>query len=168
MIRRLLARLGDDRGSIMPLVPILLFAFLVLGGLVVDGSNALNARSQAQSYAEEAARAGATAVNLAAPDLELVTDGSADSAQVRVDNFCNALRNANSEIKSCRLADTPFTDVTDTNPGCPTGPQRIVVNTVVTMKAPTVLLGMVGLSEVSATGTARARPYEGTSAATAC
>jgi Flp pilus assembly protein TadG len=165
---RLARVLRDDRGSIMPLVPIVLLAIMLLGALVVDGSNWLNERSEAQSYAEEAARAGATAVDLAAPDLTLVTDGGAKSAQQRVDDYCAALRNVNSTITSCKLASPAFTDATDDKPGCPKTLPGIVVNTVVTMRVSTVLLGMVGLTDMTATGSAQARPFEGTSAATAC
>ena len=60
-----------DDGSITPLVPILVLAFLMLGGLVIDGSRDLNARSDAQAYAEEAARAGAGAVDLTSDVLAL-------------------------------------------------------------------------------------------------
>ena len=38
-------------------MPVVLLALFILGGLVVDGSRDLDARGDAQAYAEEAARA---------------------------------------------------------------------------------------------------------------
>jgi hypothetical protein len=159
---------SGDRGSIAPLVPIVLFAVLLLGGLVVDGSSDLNARSQAQAYAEEAARAGATAVDLSAANLTLVTDGGARSVQRRVDAYCTALRHSDPRVTSCELASPSITDAVDTGPNCPAGPQHIVVNARVRMRISTTLLGIIGIAHMSATGTAQARPYEGTNAADAC
>lgn len=157
-----------DGGSIAPLVPIVLFATLLLGGLVVDGSGDLNARSQAQAYAEEAARAGATAVDLSSANLTLVTGGGDGSVQQRVSAYCSALRRTDARVTSCELATPAITDAVDTGPGCPSGPQPVVVNTRVRMQISTTLLGMIGVAHMSATGTAQARPYEGTSAADAC
>jgi Flp pilus assembly protein TadG len=157
--------MSRDRGSIAPLVPIVLFAILLLGGLVVDGARDLNARSDAQGYAEEAARAGATAVNLSAPELALDEDGGSTSAQQYVANYCAAIKAKDSRVQSCGLAPTPFSDTNDT---CDGTTENIVVNTVVKMKVPTTLLGLIGVTTMSATGDAKARPFEGIDAADAC
>ena len=155
-------RVADDRGSILPLVPVLIIVLLLLGGLVVDANRALNARSQAQSYAEEAARAGATAIDPAAAALTL----EPDLARQRVEAYCRTvLANSRDEVTGC-----DFVGISDTTTHCPGGPQvqRIVVEARVTMRIPTTLLGLVGVQELHATGDAHARPFEGITAADAC
>ncbi len=67
-------RAGRDAGTIAPAVPILVFVLLLLGGLVLDASRQLNARGRAVAYAEEAARAGASAIVLENPQLQLDED----------------------------------------------------------------------------------------------
>jgi hypothetical protein len=152
----------DDRGSILPMVPVLIIVLLLLGGLVVDANRALNARSQAQSYAEEAARAGATAIDPAAADLTL----EPALARQRVEAFCRTvLVNSRDEVTGCT-----YQGISDTTTHCAGGPQvrHIVVEARVTMRIPTTLLGLVGIQELHATGEARARPFEGITAADAC
>jgi hypothetical protein len=154
--------MARDRGSILPLVPVLIIVLMLLGGLVVDAGRQLNARSQAQSYAEEAARAGATAVDPADPDLTVLPD----VARQRVDAYCRTvLASSRDEVTRCR-----FVGITSTTTHCDGGDQvrAIVVEARVEMRVPTTLLGMVGLQELHATGDARARPYEGVTAADAC
>lgn len=152
-------RRGDD-GSILPMVPVVILALLLLGGLVVDGSRDLNARGAAQAYAEEAARAGATAVDPRSTALRLDTDLAAQ----RVRDYCASAvgRNGSVEVVSCRL--TGFSDATT----CGGVTARIVVNTEVVLRIGTTLLGMVGVTRLSATGAAHARPFEGLTAADAC
>ena len=152
----------DDRGSIMPMVPVLIIVLLLLGGLVVDANRQLNARSQAQSYAEEAARAGATAIDPASADLTVLPA----VARQRVQTYCRTvLDSSRDEVTGCA-----FVGITDATTTCGDRPQRraIVVEARVTMRIPATLLGLVGVSELHATGDARARPYEGISAADAC
>ena len=159
--RRSWRRLRDDRGSIIPLVPILVLALLMLGGLIVDGTRDLNARAEAQAFAEEAARAGATAVNFTTGDLTL----DQSLATSRVAAYCARVLDApGSAVSGCRLADQQFTDATN----CEGKTEPIVVNTVVTMRIHTTLLGITGLSALTSTGAAKARPYEGLTAADAC
>src|SRR3954453_21760870 len=89
-----------DRGSILPLVPVLIIVLLLLGGLVVDAGRDLNARSQAQSYAEEAARAGATAVDPNQTDLTLLPA----LAGRRVDAYCATVRaNSRDRVPGCEF-----------------------------------------------------------------
>ena len=159
-------RWPDDRGSILPLVPIVLIAVFLLGGLVVDGSRDLNDHSNAQSYAEEAARAGASAINLSTPTLTL----DQATATARVEGYCADIRaQLGSVYQSCGMDDTKgpggFSDTTAT---CTGQASPIVVNVVVVLKFPTTLLGMVGLQTMTASGHASARPYEGLNAGSAC
>jgi Flp pilus assembly protein TadG len=141
-------RRRDERGSIAPAVPIIAFMLLLLGGLGIDASRQLNARGEALAFAEEAARAGAQAVDVDADDLEL------DEAQAkqRVADYCAALA-AEGRVKSCEWIG--LTAVGDGDN------RRLVVNTRVEMSINATLLGMVGVRHLDASADARARPYEG-------
>jgi Flp pilus assembly protein TadG len=159
-MRRLPNR-DDDRGSITPLVPIVILALFILGGVLVDGSRDLDARGDAQAYAEEAARAGATAVDFTAPTLALDTT----AARQRVADYCDAIeKNQTITVLSCGLAGTPFTDVAT----CDNPDAMIVVNTDVKLQIDTTLLGIVGPSTLTASGHAKARPVEGLDADHTC
>ena len=157
-------RPGDadrEAGSIAPMVPILVLAFLILGGLVIDGGRDLNARAEAQAYAEEAARAGASAVDLTSDTLAL--DDA--EARARVAAYCDAVRSANSAVTRCEIDPAaPFGDAIT----CGGRTSRIVVNTDVELRIGTTLLDIVGLAHLDTAGQGKARPYEGTSPANAC
>ncbi len=56
-------RFADDRGSISIFMAVMAVAFLVVAGLAVDGGNKLGALSEARDIADNAARAGAQAVD---------------------------------------------------------------------------------------------------------
>lgn len=138
----------DDRGSIAPAVPILAMMILLLGGLVLDASRQLNARGRAVAYAEEAARAGASAIDLASNDLTLLPD----EALARVSGYC--------------------AQVTRTDPAAtcspvgieqvgPTDGRQLVVHVHAEVSIPATLLGIVGVRELTAGGDGRARPLEG-------
>ncbi|WP_375493225.1 pilus assembly protein TadG-related protein [uncultured Jatrophihabitans sp.] len=147
----------DDRGSITPMIPVLMFALLLLGGLVIDGSRELNARGDARAYAEEAARAGATAIEQNTPQEIL----DVPLATARVKQYCNAIEiktRANVEVQDCDLDAKPFDDAMT----CDGTEEQIVVNTVVTVHTDTTLLGMVGFTQFSASAHASARAYEQT------
>lgn len=55
----------DDRGQITAFVVVLMVALMGFGGLILDGGLALAAKIEALGQAQEAARAGAQAVDLA-------------------------------------------------------------------------------------------------------
>lgn len=55
----------DERGQVTAFVAGVMLALFVMGGLVIDGGYALAARRRAINEANEAARAGAQAVDLA-------------------------------------------------------------------------------------------------------
>jgi Flp pilus assembly protein TadG len=161
MIRVLRRIRRDDRGSITPLVPVILLGLFILGGLLVDGSRDLDARGDAQAYAEEAARAGATAVDLTSSTLVLDTT----VARQRVADYCDAIRkNQTITVLTCRLSNNPFTDA----PTCDGADALIVVNTDVKLQIDTTLLGIVGPSSLTASGHAKARPVEGLDADHTC
>lgn len=157
--------MSRESGSITPLVPIMILAFLLLGGLVIDGGRELNARGDAQAYAEEAARAGAGAVDLDQSTLAL------DRRQVaqNVQDYCAAVTAQNQgRVTSCHLDTTKGVDGITTASTCDGKTAEIVVNTVVTTSIDTTLLGIAGFSTLTATAHAKARPYQGLTAADAC
>lgn len=58
-------RLRDDRGTLSIFVVLLAPAILFLAGLVIDGGGGLVAKQRAADQAEQAARAGANAIDIA-------------------------------------------------------------------------------------------------------
>ena len=140
-----------DEGSIAPAVPVLALVILLLAGLVIDASRQLTARSQAVAYAEEAARAGAAAIELDAVDLELLPE---EQVRDRVNAYC----------RSAAAAGAPIVDPGGCFRGTAedTSRRRIVVETHVDVVLTTTLLGMVGVQQLHASGDGRARPFEGT------
>ncbi|WP_432564533.1 pilus assembly protein TadG-related protein [Kineococcus sp. SYSU DK003] len=147
-------RPSRDEGSIAPAVPVLALVLLLLAGLVVDASRQLNARARAVAYAEEAARAGAAAIDLDAADLELLPDGEVAN---RVNAYCQAAAASGAPIVDPGNCFRGTTTVGD-----PQG-RRIVVQTHVEIVQRAGLLGIVGVTELRAAGEGRARPFEGTS-----
>lgn len=141
----------DDRGSLAAPLLIVMLLLFIIGGLGVDGSRIFILRGQAQAYAEEAARAGATAISLvnAKPTLDK------DVALHRATEYCDAIRAANAaQVVQC--APEPEIDVVG-----PGDPRRLVVVVNVELRTKTSLLSMFGIQELSAKGSARARAYEG-------
>src|SRR5690554_5195515 len=59
-------RVADERGSISVFVLGLVVVLMIVAGLVVDGGRAVNARAEIMDDAEQAARAGANHVDVAA------------------------------------------------------------------------------------------------------
>lgn len=157
--------MSRDRGSIIPLVPAVVLALLILGGLVVDGSRDLSARGAAQAYAEEAARAGASAVRVRGASLGL----DYTLAAQRVADYCAAAGdNSAIEVVHCGLEGSSHEEQFTTAVTCGGAVRRIVVNTSVTLRIKTSLLGIVGITTLDASGRAKARPFQGLSAADAC
>lgn len=73
-----------EQGAVTVFVVLFTVALLAVAGLVIDGGYALGAKRQAMNHAEQAARAGADALDPAAlRDGRTVVDGSraADAAQ---------------------------------------------------------------------------------------
>jgi hypothetical protein len=154
-------RSDPAEGSIAPIVPAVIMAMLILGGLVVDGSRELNSRGRAQAYAEEGARAGANGFDLTKDPLAL------DPAKVQtlVGDYCAKVRAADPSVVSCGT-DTPA--ITLTTACNATVQTPLVAHVIVRTRISTTLMGIVGLTAMTATGRASARPYEGVTAASAC
>lgn len=138
----------DERGSIAPAVPIIAMFLLLLGGLGIDSSRQLNARGQATAYAEEAARAGAQGVDIAADDLVL----DEALARDRVDRYCQRVETLG------QVAECSFLRIEPVGDG---DARRLVVVTRVATEIDTSLLGIVGVQTLTASAEARARPFEG-------
>lgn len=143
-----LVRRRDERGSLAPAVPVIAMALLLLGGLTIDASRQLNARGQAVAFAEEAARAGAQGVDISADELEL----DQAMARERVEAYCAEVERLG-QVRECS-----FVGIEEVGGG---DPRPLVVVTEVRLAIKSSLLGMVGVRELTASSTARARPYEG-------
>jgi hypothetical protein len=146
-VRRRHGRRGE-RGSIAPAVPIIAMGLLLLGGLTIDGSRQLNARGEAVAFAEEAARAGAQGVDIDADELVL----DEGLARQRVDEYCARVLQLG-QVTDCRFVRIEQVSGSDH--------RRLVVVTHVATEIRTTLLGLVGKYSLTASGDARARPYEG-------
>ncbi len=142
-------RLRGDVGAIAPAVPILAFVLLLLGGLVIDASRLLNARGRAVAFAEEAARAGASAVEPGRSELALDRDTVAE----RVDAYCDAVEQGDGGVSSCDLHAVQAVGGGDR--------RELVVVVQVGLEIPASLLGMVGVEVLRASARGSARPYEG-------
>lgn len=133
-----MARLREEDGSVTVFVIGLTLALLMVAGLVHDGGRVLAARRQAHDLADNAARAGAQAV-----DIEVLRAGGTVSidpieARAAADDY---------------LATTGLTgDVTVTA-------DRVEV--VVSITTPMVLLQLVGIAQRTVTAHGEARIVRG-------
>ena len=146
-------RLRGDAGALAPAVPVLAFILLLLGGLVIDASRLLNARGRAVAYAEEAARAGAGAIEPGQAVLEL----DQATVQARVEDYCRAVladADQNGGVLECAFR-PPLQPVSDTDR------RLLLVRVFVRLEIPASLLGIVGVQVLGASGEGSARPFEG-------
>jgi hypothetical protein len=147
-----------DGGTILPMVPILLLAFFLLGGLIIDGSRDLNGRAEATAFAEEAARAGAGQVDLSQDQLTLLPDARVRAA---IDSFCATVRDQVGSDRVATCAEAPGSPAAPD--GAPVGAAPIVVRVAVTLRVRTTFLGLFGLHELRVTGLGSAQPTQGES-----
>ena len=129
---------ADESGRVTAFVVIIVTAVLAFGGLVLDGGLALAAKVRALGEAQEAARAGAQEIDLAAyradGTLRLAPQQASDAAR----NYLAAAGH--------------------------TGTVSIAGNAVtvtVTVSQPTQLLGSIGIGSLTVTGTGQAQPQHG-------
>ena len=140
----------DERGSITPFAVIVALAILMLAALIVDGGRQLNAKGRAVAYAQEAARAGSQVVDISDPRLDLVP-GQAMSA---ASEYCRQAMAADTQLIGCTPHMTTVHDDAGTF-------AAVSVTTHVEVKS--ILLGLVHLDLLEATGRAVARPVSGIS-----
>ncbi len=133
-------RPGGDVGAVSVIVLLLAGAMFGLAGLVWDGGRAITARQHAADLAEQAARAGANDLDLAA----LRTTGT-DSLDVP-----RAIADA------CH-----YVQVAAPGSGCEATASGDAVTVRVTTHTPTALLGIVGLSSLTTHGYATASAVRG-------
>ncbi|MFD8716902.1 MULTISPECIES: pilus assembly protein TadG-related protein [unclassified Streptomyces] len=135
---RLRSLTGADDGQVTPFVVILTVAIVMFAGLIVDGGLTLAAKVRAIGEAQEAARAGAQALDLAAyrdtGTLRLIPD----QARARAQTYLAATRDTGTVTLS---GDT--------------------VTVTVTAHQHTQLLGLLGLDSLTVTATGSAHPVRG-------
>lgn len=130
--------ISDDSGQVTAFVVILTTACLLFAGLVLDGGLALAAKTTAIGHAEQAARAGAQELDLAAyraGDPARLDPAAATAAAHRY------------------LHQVGATGTVTATPGS--------VRVTVTAHQPTRLLTAIGIGELTVTGTGSARPDQG-------
>lgn len=130
----------DQNGRVTAFVVTIALAALLFAGLVLDGGLALAAKDRALGEAQEAARAGAQEIDLAA---------------YRADGTLRLVPHQASAAAHRYLA-----------AASQTGTVSIVGNTVnvtVRISQPTQLLGLAGIGSITVTATGRAQPRHGIS-----
>lgn len=146
---------SDDSGRVTAFFVVLTTAVLLFAGLVLDSGLALAAKVRAIGAAQEAARAGAQAIDLGA----YRTDGT-----LRLDPDRAAA------LARAYLADAAVSrsHATGGGPADLTVSVVVIGDTVtvtVAVSEPTQLLGLVGISSIRVSGTGSAHPDRGPDAA---
>jgi hypothetical protein len=126
-----------ERGSITAVVVVFAAAFLVLGGLVYDAGRAMAARTTAIDEAQQAARTAAQALN-------------ADELRNNVLATTPGQAIADAEAYIAASGDTGTVTITG---------ETITVSVV--HRQPTSLLALVGVGEITVTGTASSKLEQG-------
>ncbi|WP_419995054.1 TadE/TadG family type IV pilus assembly protein [Streptomyces boninensis] len=132
----------DDRGQVTPFTVVIALAVLMFGGLALDGGLALAAKIRAIGEAQEAARAGAQALDLAAYRKDQSVRLLPAQARAR----------AQAHLKATGDAGT----VTVTGE---------TVDVTVTTEQPTQLLQLFGIGSFTVQGEGQAHPEPGVDAA---
>ncbi|GAA0927596.1 MULTISPECIES: TadE/TadG family type IV pilus assembly protein [Streptomyces] len=133
--------LTDDHGQITVFVVVITALVVLFAGLAVDGGLALATKIRALGEAQEAARAGAQAIDLDAYRADGTVRLQPDQARALAYRY---------------LATTGDT-------GTVTATER-TVTVAVTVQQPTQLLQAAGLDTLTVTGSGTARPRHGVSA----
>jgi len=140
--RRVLDRLrADQDGRVTAFVVIMVTAILLFAGLVLDGGLALAAKVRALGEAQEAARAGAQEIDLAAYRADGTLRLAPQQASAAARNY---------------LAATGHTGTVSVAGN--------TVNVTVTVNQSTQLLNVIGLDSITVTATGQAQPQRGISA----
>ena len=134
-------RARDEAGVITAFVAVFAVALFALAGLVIDGGLALSAQRGAIDEAEQAARAGADALSTSA----------LRQGQIGLD-------------PSAAIAAAEASMVASGHPGTAWVTGKTVTAEVTPYAQPTMLLGIVGFSHFTVSGTASATPVAGVAA----
>ncbi len=145
-------RARDERGSITPFVVIVSLALLMLAALVVDGGRQLNAKGRALAYAQEAARAGAQAIDVNTDRLDLDQDVALRAAR----QYCAEAMANDPQLVLCDPSIQAVNDRGGTYHG---------VRVEARVQLDAILLGIIGRHELRSSGQALATPVSGISEA---
>lgn len=139
--RPALGRLREDQdGRVTAFAVIIVTAILLFAGLVLDGGLALAAKVRALGEAQEAARAGAQEIDLAAYRADGNLRLAPQQASAAARNYLAAAGHTGTVSVSGNT-----------------------VNVTVTVSQSTQLLGLVGLGSITVTATGQAQPQRGIS-----
>jgi Flp pilus assembly protein TadG len=131
----------NQQGALSPAVAILAVMIFTLAGLVIDGGRQLGAKSRAVGYAQEAARAGAAAIDLNSPEakIDITKAGNAVAA------FCAQVSANDPAVTNCGTSELDD--------------QHLQVKVRIDNK--TTFLGMVGIQDLPANGVGEAHAEQG-------
>lgn len=132
---------SDDSGHVTVFVVILVPAILAFCGLVFDGTLALAAKIRAIGEAQEAARAGAQEIDLAA----YRTDGTLRLIPQQASAAAGRFLTATGSSGTISVAGN-------------------TVTVTITVSQPTQLLGVIGIGSLTVTGSGQAQPQRGINA----
>lgn len=133
-LRRRLAGQDHERGAITPMVVVVIVALLLMVGLVVDGGAKLNAVSQANDVAAQAAHAAAA---------QLDTAGALSGGVVAV------------QASQAQAAGTAVIAAAGMSGSVSIEGDAVTVTT--TCTKPTAFLSLMGIGSVQGSGSARVR-----------
>lgn len=133
-IRRRLQAMDPDRGAITPMLVVVCVALLLMVGLVVDAGAKLNAVSQANDVAAQAAHAAAA---------QLDTTAALSGGQIQVST------SQAQEAAYAVLAGAGMSGTVDI--------EGQYVSVTATCTKPTAFLSLIGITTVQGTGTAQVR-----------
>ncbi|MDQ0772951.1 hypothetical protein QF026_001417 [Streptomyces aurantiacus] len=138
---RLRGQARDDDGQVNAFIVVFALAVVMFAGLILDGGLALAAKVRALGEAQEAARAGAQALDLTAYRDHGVVRLVPDRARTRAQEYLAATNDS--------------------------GTLRVTVdavNVTVTVQQRTRLLSVLGMDSLTVTGTGTAHPVHGVNA----
>jgi Flp pilus assembly protein TadG len=114
-----------ERGAVSTFLAVIALALLMAAGLAIDGGRKINALRQASHIADNAARAGAQAVDLdtlrTSGELRLLPDQATD----RVDQYLASLGYTATQVVVTDAAVTVTVDITVEPVLLPTGPMTV-------------------------------------------
>lgn len=117
--------LAGERGAVSTFLAVIALALLMAAGLAIDGGRKVNALREASHIADNAARAGAQAVDLdtlrTTGELRLLPDQAAD----RVDQYLASLGYTATEVVVNGAGATVTVDITVDPVLLPTGPMTV-------------------------------------------
>lgn len=141
LVRKRMGRLHEDEhGRVTAFVVIVAVAALLFAGLVLDGGLALAAKVRAIGEAQEAARAGAQEIDLAAYRADGSLRLAAQEASAAARNYLTAAGHSGTVSVNGNT-----------------------INVTVTINERTQLLGLAGVGSITVTGGGQAQPQRGIS-----